>query len=499
MMNNIKNKTMEKQNSESIDNISEETSQKITNNGMVIFGGTGDLAYRKLFPALYNLHCLGSLPADYKIVGIGRRDYSEDEYIDIVQEWMREFSRLKYSDKEFEKFKSRIRYYKMDMSDSKEYTALLDFIREEEIEDGLIYYYAVSPELFDPITEGLKIANCKHKKCQCESRDIDDSCCMGDTKVIIEKPFGENLQAAEKIYENLKSYFKTENIYHIDHYLGKEMIINIMTLRFANAIFKAVWKKEYIEKVEINAYETVGVDSRGGYYDKSGALADMIQNHLFQIMSVVAMEKPKDNSSISIKRAQNDVFKQLKDINEEKIDEILLMGQYNGYRDEEKVAPDSVTETYVALKLEIENERWQGVPFYLRTGKKLDRRESEVIVTFKSMGEGIAGNHLSIKIQPDEGVKVNFNIKKPGTESQLINEVEMDFCQSCILENRTNTPEAYERLLKSCMDSDKSLFSQWEQIETSWKYINKIVDSYKKYSNKLYFYEAASNGPAESF
>ncbi|MEG0250474.1 MAG: glucose-6-phosphate dehydrogenase [Peptostreptococcus sp.] len=495
--NNINN--IEDNKSKNITDEIKEANQKIANNAMVIFGGTGDLAYRKLFPALYNLHCLNTLPEDYEIIGVGRRDYSQEEYIKIVQDWMKEFSRLKYTDEKFEEFKSKIRYYKMDMSDSNEYKGLIDFIDSEGIEDGLIYYYAVSPELFDPITEGLKKGNCQKHSCQCENTPLNESCCMGDTKVIIEKPFGENLQAAEKIYSNLKSYFKTENIYHIDHYLGKEMIINIMTLRFANALFKAVWNNEYIEKVEINAYETVGVDSRGGYYDKSGALADMIQNHLFQIMSIVAMEKPKDNNTISIKDSQNEVFKQLKDIDGEKIDEILLMGQYNGYRDEEKVDPNSVTETYVALKLEIENERWKGVPFYLRTGKKLDKRESEVIVSFKSMEEGVAGNNLLIKIQPDEGVKLNFNIKKPGIGNQVIKEVEMDFCQSCILENRANTPEAYERLLKSCMDSDKSLFSQWKQIETSWKYINKIVDSYKKYSNKLYFYDIATNGPVETF
>lgn len=474
--------------------------KKIVNNAIVIFGGTGDLAYRKLFPALYNLHCLNALSKEFKIIGVGRKNYSEEEYVKIIQAWVKEFSRLKYSDEEFEGFKSRIRYYKMDMNEYDEYNGLINFIDREDIKSGLTYYYAVSPDLFEVISEGLKRSNYQKYNTKERNRSqIKDKYYMGDSKVIIEKPFGKNLQAAEAIYNNLKSYFKKENIYYIDHYLGKEMIINIMTLRFSNAIFKAVWNKEYIEKIEINAYETIGVDSRGGYYDKSGALADMVQNHLFQIMSIVAMEKPKDNNSSSIKDSQNEVFKQLKEINGEKIDEILLMGQYNGYRDEEKVNPNSVTETYVSLKLEIENERWKGVPFYLRTGKKLDKKESEVIVSFKSMEEGIAGNNISIKIQPDEGVKLNFNIKKPGLGNKVVEEVGMDFCQSCILENRENTPEAYERLLKSCMDSDRSLFSQWKQIETSWKYINRIVDSYKKYSNKLYFYDIATNGPEEKF
>ncbi|MBP1997647.1 glucose-6-phosphate dehydrogenase [Peptostreptococcus canis] len=452
------------------------------NNGIVIFGGTGDLAYRKLFPALYNLFCLGKLPRDYRIVGIGRRDYSQEDYKNIVRDWMKDFSRLKYTESDFNEFKELIHYYEMDMSKEEDYNGLIDFLNNQGIiKSELIYYYAVSPQLFLPITNGLK-------KVQC---------CTGKTKVIIEKPFGENIESAEKVYDSLREYFKDENIYHIDHYLGKEMIINIMTLRFENAIFSGVWNKDFIEKVEINAYESVGVDSRGGYYDKSGALADMVQNHLFQIMSIVAMEKPEDSSSYMIKEAQGEVFKSLKPIISENIDENLVMGQYKGYREEEKVNSDSTTETYVSLKVEIDNDRWRGVPFILRTGKKLHTRESEVVISFKSMSKNAGGNSIIIKIQPDEGVKLDFNIKKPGTENQ-IEKVGMDFCQSCILENRENTPEAYERLLYACMESDRSLFSQWNHIELSWNYINNIIDSYKKYSNKLYMYEQGTKGPKEA-
>lgn len=450
-------------------------------NGIVIFGGTGDLAYRKLFPALYNLFCLKKLPLGYKIIGIGRREYSQKQYRDIIKSWIKEHSRLKYTDKDFECFENMISYYKMDMNNVEAYSGLVDFIKAKHIdEDKLIYYYAVSPQLFSPITEGLKKINLSTE----------------NAKVIVEKPFGETLELAEKLYMNLKSYFKDENIYHIDHYLGKEMIINIMTLRFSNAVFSGIWNKEFIEKVEINAYETLGVDSRGGYYDKSGALADMVQNHLFQIMSIVAMEKPSDSSSFSIKKSQSDVFNSLKPINPQNIDDNLIMGQYDGYRKEPKVDKNSTTETYVSIKIEIDNERWRGVPFILKTGKKLDKRESEVVIKFKSSDDFVEGNTLIIKIQPDEGVKFNFNIKKPGSENE-VEKVCMDFCQSCILENRINTPEAYERLLKACMDSDKSLFSQWDHIELSWKYINNILNAYRKYSNKLYFYPQGSKGPVK--
>lgn len=452
-------------------------------NGIVIFGGTGDLAYRKLFPALYNLFCLGKLPKNYRIIGVGRRNYSNVEYINIIKNWMKEHSRLKYTDKDFAAFEEMISYYEMDMSDINTYGGLVKHVRDNNIDkSGLIYYFAVSPQMFSNITEGLKSVEC----------------CTGGTKVIIEKPFGESLELAEELYENLKSYFNDENIYHIDHYLGKEMIINIMTLRFNNAIFSGIWNKDFIEKVEINAFETLGVDSRGGYYDKSGALADMIQNHLFQILSIVAMEKPNGSDSRAIKSSQSEVFKSLKPIEPQKIDDMLIMGQYNGYREEERVNPESMTETYVAMKVEIDNERWRDVPFILRTGKKLHDRSSEVVISFKSTDEGVSGNTIIIKIQPDEGVKINFNIKKPGTENE-IEEVGMDFCQSCIMENRMNTPEAYERLLFACMESDRSLFSQWDQIELSWEYVNKVVDSYKKYSNKLHFYEVGSRGPEIDF
>lgn len=447
--------------------------------GIVIFGGTGDLAYRKLYPALYNLHVLGALDKDFKIVGVGRRGYSEEEYLSIIEKWTEEFSRIKYTKADFEEFKKRISYVKMDMSDMADYIGLIKILEKKGLREEMIYYYAVSPFLFGPITNGLRISNY----------------CSLDSKVIVEKPFGKTLESAKEIYENLKSAFKEENIYHIDHYLGKEMIINIMTLRFENAIFGGVWNRDYIESVEINAFEEVGVGSRAGYYDKNGALADMIQNHLFQIMSIVSMEKPEDFSTSSIKKAQSNVFSSLKPINEDDIDKYLKKAQYIGYREEENVDPNSTTETYVDLRVDIDNDRWRGVPFYLRTGKKLSKRESEVIVNFKKTSKNAERNTLIIKIQPDEGVIINFNIKKPGNDNHNIQEVSMDFCQSCILENRENTPEAYERLLNAAIHSDKSLFSTWEQIVLSWKFIGDLVEKYKKVSNKLYFYKQGENAP----
>ena len=451
------------------------------NGGVVIFGGTGDLAYRKLFPALYNLHVLGELPADYRIIGIGRRSYTQAEYLEIIRSWLQKYSRIKYLEERFHEFARRISYYAMDFTNADEYGALLSYFAEMGLDGETIFYYAVAPQYFLTITQSLKRSNCRLNHC----------------KVVVEKPFGKDLSSAHELSEWLKDSFLPENVYYIDHYLGKEMILNIMTIRFFNSIFKGVWNRDFIEFVQINAFETVGVESRGGYYDESGALRDMMQNHLFQILSIVAMEEPANMESEAIKKAQQRIFEDLKPIVPAEIEQSMILGQYEGYRSEEKVSADSQTETYAAMRIFIENERWRDVPFYIRTGKKLLSRESEVIIQFKATAKTAERNVLIIKIQPDEGVYLKFNIKKPGMEKD-IQAVKMNFCQSCILENRINTPEAYERLLKACMDSDRSLFSQWNQIETCWKFMDRAIESYRQHSGRLYSYQPGTEGPKEA-
>ncbi|WP_142415566.1 glucose-6-phosphate dehydrogenase [Hathewaya massiliensis] len=451
------------------------------NKAITIFGGTGDLAYRKLFPALYNLYILGSIDDSYNIIGIGRRDYSKKEYLEHIKSGVKEFARVDYSEHKFNELCKIITYYKMDIEDTEEYKGLIKYYKDRGIFEDHIYYYAVAPRFFIPITKGLQ----------------ENQCCLESAKVIVEKPFGEDLKSATYLNEELSKAFSPNNIYHIDHYLGKEMIQNIINIRFSNAIFKGIWNRNFIDNIQINAFETVGVDGRGAYYDKSGALKDMVQNHLFQLLSMVAMEEPKELKSDFIKEVQLKVLSEMKNIEPNEVDEYIVMGQYEGYREEKNVHKDSKTETYVAMKILIENERWKDVPFYIRTGKKLNKRETEIVVKFKPANEKVEGNVLIIKIQPDEGVYLNFNIKKPGTED-TVQKVSMDFCQSCILENRINTPEAYERLLKACMDSDRSLFSNWEQIVVSWNYANKILESYRLSSNKLYSYKPNTLGPKEA-
>ena len=443
---------------------------------ITLFGGTGDLTYRKLLPALYNLNGLAKLADDFKIVVIGRREYSQADYINIVRTWVKEHARTKFDDEEFESYAKRIIYFKMNMTNEDDYEMLQNFYVEQDIQNH-VYYFAVAPSFFMTITNGLQ----KH-------------CSENNAKVIIEKPFGEDLEKAGLLNDELEKFFNQDEIYHIDHYLGKEMIQNILSLRFKNIIFKGIWNKDFIENVQITAAETVGVGTRASYYDKSGALKDMVQNHLLQVLSLVAMEEPKGTESIRIHESQYNLLSALKPI--EDVRDSLVMGQYEGYLQEENIPIDSKTETYAALKLYIDNERWEGVPFFIRTGKKMDNRETQVVVQFKAVGD-VPGNVLIIRIQPDEGVYFQFNAKKPGTEQEL-QQISLDFCQSCILENRINTPEAYERLLDACFKGDRSLFSQWDQIVASWTFVNKLIAKYEEQGSPLYTYEQGSKGPKEA-
>lgn len=445
----------------------------MTTKAISIFGGSGDLTYRKLLPAMYNLEVLGMLKDNFRIITIGRRDYSTEDYIAIAQGWVKEYSRKKYDEEYFSKFSSRIRYFKMDISDTEEYARLAAFYAEQRVEKH-IYYYAVAPSLFLPITEGLSKYCSNHK-----------------AQVIVEKPFGDTLESAHKLNEKLERFFGKEGVYHIDHYLGKEMIQNILSIRFQNAIFRGIWNKDYVQDVQITAAEKVGVGSRAGYYDKSGALRDMVQNHLLQVLSIVGLEEPQGD----IAGKQYALLSALRPI--ENIEKQLIMGQYEGYLQEPNIPEKSQTETYVALQCFIDNPRWEGVPFYIRTGKAMTRQESKVVIRFKSK-EGEPNNVLIIRIQPDEGIYLTFNAKKPGTLQEL-QTVSMDFCQSCVLENRMNTPEAYERLIYSAFQKDQSLFSKWDQIELSWDYVNDLVAKYEAAGSPLVRYAQGSMGPAESY
>lgn len=441
-----------------------------------IFGGTGDLTFRKLLPALYNLFADGKLNENAHVVIIGRRAYDHSAYSEEAKAWVQQFARLPYREDMFARFMSQIQYHLMDFTKENAYLTLNELYQNQGLQNH-IFYFAVSPNFFEKIAKGLH--HVEHAK---------------DGKVIIEKPFGENLESARELNRNLENFFEKEHIFHIDHYLGKEMVRNMQIIRFMNPIFQDAWNAQYIEQVDIHAFEMVGVETRGDYYDQSGALKDMVQNHLFQLLSIVAMEQPDAFFKEDMHKKQLEVLQALRPVEQLDLKESMVLGQYFNYQKEDRVANGSMTETYAALRLFIDNARWENVPFIIRTGKKLNRREMEVAITFKRIHKDAYANVLTIKIQPTEGVYFQFNIKKPG-DSDDIELTQMDFCQNCSDTNRINTPEAYERLLLAAIQEDTSWFSKWDQIETSWNYVEQLKQRYKEEQLPLYTYEELSEGP----
>ncbi len=446
----------------------------------IIFGGTGDLSYRKLLPALFNLYKRGRLGQSDCIYAIGRREYSDKEYKDIIKDWIIKFTRFEADNEAINEtiddFFNYINYIQMDFTQIDEYKKLIPFLTKSSLEKN-IFYLAVAPKFFENISEGLMtISSTKNMR------------------IVLEKPFGETLARAQELSNTLEKCFGEKNIYRIDHYLGKEVVRSILTMRATNPVFLRTWNKENIQDICIQALEEVGIGSRGAYYDEAGAMKDMLQNHLMQILSIVAMELPDSISDIAaIQRNQEEVLSSLRLL--EKVDLAcdLTLAQYEGYLAEAQVSPNSQTESYVSCRLFIDNERWQDVPFILTTGKKLATRSMSIIVNFKPIGHSPA-NRLIFEVQPREGVRFSFNIKEPG-ESNAILPVEMEFCQSCNLDYNSNTPEAYERLIDAVMQADRTWFSTWKQIASSWSYIEALKHEHKKLKLPLLSYEVGSEGP----
>lgn len=450
------------------------SSQTIT-----IFGGTGDLTYRKLLPAFYNLMNTNLLPNDFQIVVIGRRDYTNSTYRNHVRDWVIKHSRLHKDDAQLDVFLDHIHYFKMTFTDDEGYGRLSEYYQTLNPNTQHLYYFAVSPSFFETIANQLA----KH--------DL-----INNSKVIIEKPFGNDLASSQKINDTLTKLFKESNIFRIDHYVAKEMIQNISTIRFTNEIFKNIWNNQSIDNIQISANETVGVEGRGSYYDATGALKDMFQNHILQIVSIVTMNEPKDSIAELIHEQQERILNNLFVENYEKD---VIFGQYSenddsiSYRDEESVDSDSTTETFVSLKLGIDLPEWKGTPIYVRTGKRMHERDTRISVVFKAENGGLQ-NVLIIKVQPEEGVYLQFNIKKPG-QTYETQTVTMDFCQSCDYMNRVNTPEAYERLLNAAMRGDHSLFTSFNQVKATWSFVEKII---QKSPKRIFTYPAYTAGPKES-
>ncbi|WP_069998125.1 glucose-6-phosphate dehydrogenase [Cellulosilyticum sp. I15G10I2] len=472
---------------------------------IVIFGGTGDLTHRKLMPALYNLVHDQLLPKHFAIVSIGRREQTTEHYRKEVFESISAHSRNKIDEKYWAKLRELIYYFKFDFTDQAGYSKLKDFLDELDkkthTNGNRVYYLAVAPEYFETIAQGLHIS---------ALAKTDGSW----NKLIIEKPFGKDLKTARKLNQKLIEIFDEKSIYRIDHYLGKEMIQNIMVLRFCNSVFESLWSNKFIDNIQISLNEKHGVGTRGGYYENSGAMRDMIQNHIIQILSLVAMEPPVNLETESIRTEKLKVIQAIDEFTPEYLRENVVFGQYGkgiidgmpvlGYREEEKVPPHTSTETFVALKLYVNNLRWAGTPFYIRTGKRLGSNSAEIVIQFKSLPKVLYfkdehiqdPNLLVIRIQPNVGVFFQFNTKDFTSHHDI---VPMKMEISHTNQFLGNTPEAYERLIFDILRGDATLFSRWDEVEAAWTVADKII-AYRE-QKRFHFpnYEAGTMGPVKAF
>jgi glucose-6-phosphate 1-dehydrogenase len=432
---------------------------------IVIFGSTGNLMYKKLIPAIHQLFHKGHLDDDFKIYAIARRDQTKKEYIEHAQTQVKSFI-------DWDNIDSHLEYVLFDVNDINDYKNIKTRMRDDGYEDVTVYL-AVPPKLFPIIAKNSSESGLIHK---------------GDMKkrIVFEKPFGEDLSSARYINRELWKYFDENQIYRIDHYLGKEMIQNILVVRFANIIFDQTWNHHAIKSITIMAKEEEGVMSRGGYYDKVGALKDMLQSHLLQMAALVLMDKPSVFNSEEIKNKKMLIFEHM---NFKASD--LILGQYSGYRDSEKVSKDSHTETFVYAKATIDDPRWQGVPIHFITGKKLNEKRSEIIIHFKQgtdFGDFFPKlnrqeDRLVIKVAPQEGVEFEFSVKEPGLTNN-IHSAHLDYCHNCnALEN---TPEAYERLLLEIFNRQQTLFTRWDEIEKTWALVDHLKPQCNLYEYKTY-------------
>ena len=473
---------------------------------LVVFGATGDLARRKLLPALYNLAHEGALPERFELIGVARSEQPHEDFQEMARESIERFSRRRPDPYVLDGLLAEMRYVPGVFDNDRVYTHIDRVLRDFDDQAGYplnrVFYLSTAPQFFPLICAKLGAAGL-HR------------CKRAETRIVIEKPFGFDLASARELNECVLDVFQESQVFRIDHYLGKETVQNLMALRFANALFEPIWNRKFIDHVQITAAEEIGIEGRAGYYERAGALRDLVQNHMLQLLALLAMEPP---AAFEADRVRNEKVKVLEAIVPPAIDDVGLMSvraQYGpgvaggvlvpGYRQEQGVAPDSRTETYAALRLHVSNWRWAGVPFYLRTGKRLTRKLTEIAVTlkpvphlaFQSMGsEGVRPNQIVLSLQPDEGVSVSIGAKIPGPQMR-IHPVNMEFRYGTSFVSQS--PEAYERLVLDAMRGEATLFTRNDEVEAQWGIVDPILTAWREdTTSPIPQYPAGSAGPCEA-
>jgi len=477
---------------------------------VIIFGASGDLAKRKLLPALYRLVQQRILPAEFAIVGLSRTPMSHDEYRDRMKQAVIEFTEEKQVDEEvWQSFAQGMYYLPSDINKPESYQQLARLLEQIDRDRGTqgnrLFYLSVAPDNYADAIEQLGDAGL--------TKPRDDKSWV---RVIVEKPFGTDLRSARELNAHILKYLDESQVYRIDHYLGKETVQNLLVFRFANGIFEPLWNRQYIDHVQLTNAETVGVEGRGGYYEKAGVMRDIIQNHVFQVLSLVAMEPPAHLGAEAVRDEKIKVMSAARMFTPERVHAECVRGQYGrgaitgksvpGYREEKDVAPDSTTETFAMITMYFDNWRWSGVPFYVRSGKRLPKRVTEIAIQFKAaplqlfgeeMLEGVTPNQLVIRIQPDEGITMRFAAKVPG-QSTRIRSVNMDFRYGASF--GVKLAEAYERLILDCILGDSTLYARNDMTERGWELVMPILDEWEAVKAEAGFpnYEAGTWGPEAS-
>lgn len=471
---------------------------------LVIFGASGDLAKRKLLPAIYNLAHEGALPERFNLIGCARSEWSDDEFRDVAHEAIEKFSRRKPDPTVLDSLLSRARYVPGTFDDPNVFAKIAEIAESEDEEAGLafnrIFYLSVAPQFFETIAEQLGQTGMNKRE-------------GAEVRIVVEKPFGHDLESALRLNNALLSVFEEKQIYRIDHYLGKETVQNTLVLRFANGIFEPVWNRSYVDHVQITASEEVALEGRAGYYDNAGALRDLIQNHLLQLLMLTGMEPPVSFSADDIRDEKVKVLHAIKPPKVEEVHDMAVRAQYSagnaggkdvpGYLEEEGVKDGSVTETFAAVRLMIDNWRWAGVPFYIRTGKALARKGTEIVITLKPVPHlafqqegslGVHPNQLILAVQPNEGVSMSLMAKIPGSRMR-VRPVNMEFLYGTSF--LSQSPEAYERLILDTMRGDATLFARNDEVEAAWRIVDPILEAWSKDTDPIPQYKAGSSGPAE--